>query len=925
MSHYIEDEFNNNSATNDRDVLKNEYSQNKDAEFSSHRHNSIPKDEFSSKNNSSIHIQNNENLNKLTEKAVETGEVATVSSGVAASGIAATASGVIAAAATVTIVAIGTVTGISAVLHDYDYKFNTFIVSSNELRYELFINDKNQEQEKDKMLSYDDFEHEKEMEEKEEDRPFVLRVYNSNYNYSHYLWLGYNYENAFTGLTLGQTYNIVLSENRYGGEVIFEKTFRTVETTYFGGFSIPGTADLVDKTFDVELDYVDSTNSFDDFTLYLEDVEFPEENFVTYTLEPKPGKQAVHAVNEEVEYFDFHKTYNYKFSYKNNGETVNYSEGQVSFYDTSGEVTTFNSFSIDNVVDFEGDYFNVTLDYHDPLEEYYSFGLQMETTSDAYVANNPMFFLATITGEQKVVIDDPSFDFNEDYNYTLFAYTYDGEEEIQTGTVSFQDMYGRESYFDKFIFDKTANFKTEEIVFQLNYVDDFNYFDHFVVTFINKDEGIEIPIELASTTEEQPKPVMEYGLSFEYNYTYRLTAEYKGTEITLVEDLDPFIFEDNATYNSDLTGIMFIGNEAKFSNRSFDVVLEYEDDFDCLTNFILTLYDEENGTSLDIELEKRTEEQTVYANEVQTNGTTGESEYKVDIVKHNITYNVKCDKEDGGSIETITLYDEPRSIKFSNSEFRSFEYTGVITQQTADSFYYMGMKFNYIDENENIFSNWHVIYYDTGNNAICETQLTNDDHAYEWGNYPIFGFSDDSAVATLIGNYCTISVEVSIYDEVTGISTDNVEVFRFENETLISNEFAKPRIYGLTLDNYVTYGMFELNGSSMVYTGDPDMFADVQLVIETSDGTIYTYDLDVTEDSFVISLNYPNEDNFVEDEFEAKVSNPVAITLKYRYYKEADAGTGTDGTGTGSSDPQYELSELIELIVYNDFQFEIGH
>ena len=915
MGHQYNDEFNNNSAVNDRDSLKNEYSQNKNAEFSSHRSNSIPKDEFSSKNNSSTHRQNNENLNKLTEKAAESGgEVVTVNSGATASSIATTSSSVIAAAATVTVVAIGTVTGISVALHDYQYDFRQFTVSANELTYELVITDNNQEE----MLSYEE---DYKDEPSEEDLPFTLRVYNNNYDYSHSLWLGYNY-NTFTGLTLGQTYNIVLSESRYGGEVLFEESFTTKEivASKFNKFDVMGSANFVEKTFDVSLNFVDPDDHFSDFTLYMEDAEIPEEINATFEIEKRSDVFAVSAEYEEGQYLDLRRTYNYKFSYKDQGETIDFSEGQISFTDLSGATSTFNSLTIDNVVDFEGDSFTAQLDYDDPLEDFYSFYLELEPASDAYIFNSFTFYLDSTTEEQTISVDGYGFDFNTKYNYSLLVYTYDGEETFDTGTIQFQDILGRESYFDKFIFDKTANFKTQEVSFQLNYVDDFNYFDNFVVTFTDKDNGADIPIELEKTTEEQVKPTMEYGLSFEYNYTYRLTADYKGAEVTLVEELDPFIFEDNVTSDSGLYGLMFIGNEAKFSNRSFDVCLQFADDFDCLDNFLLTLYDEENNTSLDIELAETTDEQTVYANEVQTNDSTGEAEYKVDIVSHTITYNVTCQKNDGGSVEEIKLYDEPQSVKFKDSEFRSFEYTGVITQQTGDSFYYMGMKFNYIDENENIFSNWHVIYYDAGNSAICETQLTNDDHAYEWGNYPIFGFGDDSLVATLIGNYCTISVEVSIYDEVTGISTDNVEVFRFENETLISNEFAEPKIYGLTLDNYVTYGMFELSGRSMVYTSNPDMFTDVQLVIETSDGTIYTYDLDVTNDSFTISLNYPNEDNFVEDEFEAKVSDPVTITLKYRYYKATDAGTGT-----GSSDPQYELSELIELTVYNDFQFEIGH
>ena len=918
MSHIVEDEFNNNSAMNDSIAPKNEYSQNKNVEFSSHRSNSIPKDEFSTKNKHANHVKNNENFNKkLTEKALEsTGEAITVTSSTSAAGIAATSSSVIAAAATVTVVAIGTVTGISVALHDYQFKFNYLSVSANELSYQLVITDNNQKD--DEYLSYENLEEKRRSESDEEQ--FTLRVYNTNYDFSHSLWLGYN-ENTFTGLVLGQTYNIVLSESRYGGETLYEETFTTVETTSFKGFSIPGTANFVDKTFDVELNYVDNTNSFSEFTLYLEDVEFPEELYATYALVDKPGLQAVNVTNANEESIDLHRTYNYKFSYKNNGETIDYSEGQVSFTDTSGAVTSFNSFSINNSVDFEGDSFNVQLNYDDPLNEYYSFYLNMETVSSAYVSNYMSFYLDNTTEEQTVDVSGSGFDFNEDYNYTLSAYTYDGEETLDTGTVSFQDSLGRESYFDKFIFDKTANFRTEEVVFQLNYVDDFNYFDNFVVTFINKDTDDDISIELDKTTEPQPKPVMEYDLSFEFNYTYKLTAEYRGVEVTLVEDLDPFVFTDNFEGSSNVNGLMFIGGEAKYSNRSFDVKLEFTDDYDCLDQFVLTLNDTENNTSIDLELAETTDEQTLYANETMVDDNSGETVYKVDIASHPITYNVTYHRNDSGTDETISLFEEPQSVTFSDSEFLSFEYTPSLYRENAEDNYIMGMKFNYIDENENIFNDWHVVFFDSNYSNVCESWLTNDDHAYEWNYISLIAYGDSALVDNLIGDYSTIVVYANLYDETTGVSSYNVELYRREGELLVNSDDADPFIYGINIENYVSYGMFELNAKALAFEGSPDMFADVQFIIETEDRTIYTYDIDVTRERFIIYLNQPVEDVFDEELFDQRLSSPVTIKLQYRYYREAEAGTGSGST----SDPQLELSDLVTLICYTDFMIEVGH
>ena len=164
-------------------------------------------------------------------------------------------------------------------------------------------------------------------------------------------------------------------------------------------------------------------------------------------------------------------------------------------------------------------------------------------------------------------------------------------------------------------------------------------------------------------------------------------------------------------------------------------------------------------------------------------------------------------------------------------------------------------------------------------------------------------------------------VSANIYDETTGISSYDVELYRRENELLVNSDDADPFIYGITIEDYTSYGMFELNARTVVFDGSPDMFADVQFIIETEDGTVYTYDIDVAREYFTIYLNSPIDGVFDEELFDQRLSSPVTIKLQYRYYKEAEAGTGTGTT----SDPELELSELITLICYTDFKIVVGH
>ena len=224
----IEDEFNKIVVTNDIQVRNGEFGKTQSAEFLSHGGNEVPKEEFNNKTKFENHSgRPNFKVNNKVEKVVETAEATTTTVATAgtASSIAAVTTSAVTVGAVVAVTAISVVTGISVALHDYDYHFNTLLISANEVTYDLVIIDKKKQDEE----NYEEIDYES-YEEEQESSTFKLRLYNSNYDYTHELWLGSNY-GTFEGLTLGETYNIVLSESRYGGETIFEKTFTTYKSS----------------------------------------------------------------------------------------------------------------------------------------------------------------------------------------------------------------------------------------------------------------------------------------------------------------------------------------------------------------------------------------------------------------------------------------------------------------------------------------------------------------------------------------------------------------------------------------------------------------------------------------------------------------------------------------------------------------------
>ena len=145
----MRDEYNVIQITNDKQINAKEYGKTQKQEFSSQDENKLPEGDLNEKYVGKTIGKKTELNVSYTKNVPSHGSETIITSSASATSIASTASSVVAVASTVAVTAVAVATGISVVLHDYEYKFNSFIVTSDSLTYELVIIDNKSEEKYD--------------------------------------------------------------------------------------------------------------------------------------------------------------------------------------------------------------------------------------------------------------------------------------------------------------------------------------------------------------------------------------------------------------------------------------------------------------------------------------------------------------------------------------------------------------------------------------------------------------------------------------------------------------------------------------------------------------------------------------------------------------------------------------------------------
>ena len=695
----IRDEFNQIEVTNDKQLLRSEFGKTQKVEFSSQNENKLPEgdlnEKYIGKTIKKVTEVNVDYVNKVQTHATQTVVSSATTATSAASAVAATA----VAASTVAVVAIATVTGISVALHDYHCELTNLFITSNSITYQMSIIDTKQEdtvniehyEENENQprprARFNDLAGDPDVEEdipydeglSDTSRPFVLRVSNETYTSEHYLDYGLSGEGCFTGLTLGDSYEITLSENRYGGEVIYNESFVTYKNAMFRDFYISGEANFKMGTFGVYLDYLDETDALSDFTLVMEDAENEGLEF-TFALDKVEGYQDVTIFDDQQlnADFSFERTYNYTFSYKKSGDVTEFSRGTVSFYNTSSMNSEVYGVNWDKSANFLNRTISFSLNFEDDYDIYSDFKFMLQLNGSSMQTEPIEFSLEKTTQEQTVsLMDFPDFDFSESYNY-MFTYMEQGndiEQIIDSGVVTMTDNSGAVSIVNGVNWDKKANFINKTFDLQLDYVDDFGYFDHFELLL----EDSEIPEEinerftLVKTTDTQTVTLNEDS-NINLRRTYNYTFIYDNRGVTEIADSGTVTFTDNSGGKKEFRSIT-IDPVPNFVDNTFDVQLDYDDDFGELASFMLIMTAAGETTENYIYLNKTTKVQAISAKD---------DGYEIDFTK---SYSYTFKYWDDAEGDYVTLV-EDESLTFDLTDAVSifnafiFDETGNFQDET---------------------------------------------------------------------------------------------------------------------------------------------------------------------------------------------------------------------------------------------------
>lgn len=602
----IRDEFNQIEVTNDKQLLHTEFGKTQKAEFSPQQENKLPEGDLNEKYvGKTIRKETEVNVDYINKVPSHGAQTVVTSTSTATTVGAATATTAV-AASTVAVVAIATVTGISVALHDYKYEFKSLIISSNELRYELYVYDAMLKD--DEYLSFKDQEPTREDEPYDEtsSAPFKLRVYNNDYDASQYLWDRSTNIGVFSNLSLGNTYNIVLSENRYGGEEIYKDTFVTYVNSSIVDFTLYPYTDYVEGTFDYNLDFVDDDDSISDITLEFYPVDLPRETVASFAIPKESGYKTISALDDNGgQLVDLNSEWGYRVSYIQNNEKKTFKEDKIAFEDYAGRKSAFNDFIFDKTANFIDNSITVTIDYIDKLGWYEDFKLKLTQVpvdnqtgaggQDDYYSQD--INLASTNEPQTIVLNEYEMyvrDKNFKYTYSLSC-VYQGQLIVlkeETEPFSFTDTSGGVSEFYGFEFPKKADFINNTFNVRLDYKDDFNSFYSFTLHLFPSGVNAQYDFYLDKTTSEQTCTFDEnqhWNFSLDYTYTYYLTYYDDYGEVTYNEDTDSFVFTDVQNRASVFNGVTFDGKYDMTTGMA-PIQLDYQDDFGYLSDFAIRFY-----------------------------------------------------------------------------------------------------------------------------------------------------------------------------------------------------------------------------------------------------------------------------------------------------------------------------------------------
>ena len=432
---------------------------------------------------------------------------------------------------------------------------------------------------------------------------------------------------------------------------------------------------------------------------------------------------------------------------------------------------------------------------------------------------------------------------------------------------------------------------------RLDYVDDFDAYSDFVLSFIyvfeepvgsdGEENEYTVDIPLQKTTEVQTVDLDGYEISLSESYKYRLTCNYYGEHQVLEEG--EVAFTDISGAVTEFHELIF-DKTANFDTRTFEVQLDYQDDLYYMYGFEFTLTDLETENERTFYLLQNTDVQEIEVNEITGYDDDNMPIYAIDIVNHRMKYSFKYWIQDE---EHIVVQDE--EFKFKNSLVSTF--SGIETPydfiaELSDGPFYLPIKFNF-DDAAHVYQGFLVtIIVDDAEAGYLMFEGDTVTHDWMYGSF--YGPNGTPVnPAQFTGSNIQIKVSASVLnvdaEENGGPDIIEQDVYMEDHVTFTVNQ--SKEIYGARIVyNTIYMGSIEIPVSP-VYSGEPDDY-EVQIIFECQSGNTYTCNFDLpSRGNYTYVIIRECEEGFTDEQASADFAYPVKVSMKYRLTNATDYTT----------------------------------
>ena len=371
-----------------------------------------------------------------------------------------------------------------------------------------------------------------------------------------------------------------------------------------------GTADYVDLTFDITLQYEDVLDQLETLSLTMTN----ESSSTSYdiTLVKTTDTQTINFKDYELEEPEILRTGTFFFvlNYQVEGESnpMVLEIGSHHFEDVEGRPSESDMYSVSvlSEANFTDYTFTVVLNYEDP------YGTFDEERCSIYIGGHD-FPLALTTAPQTIsakedgeVILDISSGEAYDWLFTYYTVTGDLGQIQSTEPVTFADE-NYEPVFNGATIDEFADFVQQEFYVTLDYIDVLSEFSGFVLEMTYDDgsgtgQSDPINISLENTTKKQRLLASEYGINLasgSYNWRVLYNNEQKE-ELDIVGASGTVTFQNK--YDSSFNALITNNYNVTLgpSEYTVDYILPFRLDYDNRGGYYRGMFISINGTEFEV-------------------------------------------------------------------------------------------------------------------------------------------------------------------------------------------------------------------------------------------------------------------------------------------------------------------------------------